>query len=63
MEHTTTAVAASAVTVPVWLPWLYSASEVAAIIAPILGVLWLFVQITSKTIETYKKISGRKDNA
>ncbi len=61
MENTTTAVAASAVTVPFWLPSLQSASEAAAIVAPILGVLWLLVQIASKTIETYKKIKDKHD--
>ncbi|RVH83132.1 hypothetical protein CN074_25150 [Sinorhizobium medicae] len=60
MEHTTTAVAASAVATPVWLPWLFSASEVAAVIAPILGVVWLLVQITSKSIEAYRKMRGDK---
>ncbi|MEY9719267.1 hypothetical protein ABIA22_001757 [Sinorhizobium fredii] len=60
MEHTTTAVAASAVATPVWLPWLYSASESAAVVAPILGVVWLIVQITSKSVETYKKIRDRE---
>ncbi|WP_085025252.1 hypothetical protein [Ensifer aridi] len=61
MEHTTTAVAASAVATPVWLPWLYSASETAAVVAPILGVIWLLVQITSKSIETVQKIRDRDE--
>jgi len=61
MENTTTAVAASAVTAPFWLPSLQSASEAAATIAPILGVLWLIVQIASKSIETYKKFKERDE--
>lgn len=55
MEHTTTAVAASAVTSPIWLPWLQTASEVAAIVAPILGLIWLIVQITTKVYDTFIK--------
>ncbi|MDW9519138.1 hypothetical protein GOB43_17900 [Sinorhizobium meliloti] len=61
MEHTTTAVAASAVATPVWLPWLYTASETAAVVAPILGVIWLLVQIASKSIETVQKIRDRDE--
>ncbi|MDX0260526.1 hypothetical protein GOC60_04785 [Sinorhizobium meliloti] len=61
MEHTTTAVAASAVTTPFWLPWLQTASETAATIAPILGLVWLIIQIFSKTIETYQRMRDRKN--
>lgn len=61
MEHTTTAVAASAVASPVWLPWLYTASETAATLAPIIGLLWLIIQIVSKSIETYQRLKGPKN--
>ncbi|MBD9511927.1 hypothetical protein IB265_34830 [Ensifer sp. ENS10] len=61
MEHTTTAVAASAVTTPIWLPWLQTASETAATIAPILGLVWLLIQIFAKSIETYQRIKDRKN--
>ncbi|RVM38307.1 hypothetical protein [Sinorhizobium meliloti] len=61
MEHTTTAVAASAVTTPIWLPWLQIASETAAMIAPILGLVWLLIQIFSKSIETIQRMKDRKN--
>ncbi len=59
MDNTTTAVAASAVTTPFWLPWLQTASETAATIAPILGLIWLFIQIFSKSLETYQRMKDR----
>lgn len=55
VENTTTAAAVAAVASPVWLPWLHTASEVAATIAPILGVVWLVVQIVTKTVEMFRK--------
>lgn len=48
MDNATTAAAAGAIASPIWLPWLQTASELAAVIAPILGVIWLLVQIWSK---------------
>lgn len=55
VEHTTTAVAAGAVASPFWLPWLQTASEVAATVAPIVGLIWLIVQITTKVYDTFIK--------
>lgn len=55
MDNATTAVAATAVASPAWLPWLMTASEIAAIAAPILGVIWLVVQIWAKIRDTIKK--------
>lgn len=55
VDNTTAGVAASAVASPLWLPWLQSASEVAGVIAPILGVVWLVIQITAKVREMTKK--------
>ncbi|QOV06128.1 hypothetical protein CPT_Pasto_054 [Rhizobium phage Pasto] len=55
MDNATTAVAASAVASPVWLPWLQTASQVAATLAPIIGVIWLLVQIWSKIVETRRR--------
>ncbi len=55
VDHTTAGVAASAVTSPIWLPWLQSFSDAAALIAPILGVVWLSVQIIAKIRETLRK--------
>lgn len=63
IEITTTdtlgaSVGVSAVTSPAWLPWLQNVSEVAAMLAPILGAIWLIVQIYSKISEHIRK---RKD--
>lgn len=55
VENTTTAVATSALTSPVWLPWLYAASDGAARVAPLLGAIWLLVQIVAKVRELLKK--------
>jgi hypothetical protein len=38
-------VAVGAVATPVWWPALNSISEVAAVVLPILGVIWLVVQM------------------
>jgi len=54
-ELITTAGAVGAIGSPWWLPWLQTVSEFAAIIAPILGVIWLLVQITFKLREAFKK--------
>lgn len=51
LDNATTAIAASAVASPVWLPWLQTASQVAATFAPILGAVWLLVQIWAKISE------------
>lgn len=56
LDNTTTGVAAAMVTSPWWLAWLQSASEIAALIAPILGVGWLCVQIWAKIKETKEKL-------
>lgn len=55
MDNATTSVAVAAASSPVWLPWLQTASEIAAIIAPILGVVWLVVQIWAKIRDTLYK--------
>lgn len=48
MDIANTTIAAGAVASPVWLPWLHTTSEIAATIAPILGLIWLLVQIYAK---------------
>lgn len=48
MERATNAVAAGAVASPWWLPSLTTVSEVAGLMLPILGVIWLCVQIIVK---------------
>lgn len=55
VDTATAAVAATAVASPVWLPWLEAASSTAAMIAPILGTVWLVVQIVAKVQEMRKK--------
>lgn len=40
--------AVAALTSPVWLPALHTASEFAALILPILGATWLLLQIVLK---------------
>jgi hypothetical protein len=62
LDNATTAVAASAVASPVWLPWLQTASQIAATLAPILGALWLLVQIWAKISEIlYRNRKDRND--
>jgi hypothetical protein len=40
--------AVAAIASPWWLPALHSVSDVAALVLPILGVLWLCLQIVVK---------------
>ncbi|KAA3452733.1 hypothetical protein C7I87_00710 [Mesorhizobium sp. SARCC-RB16n] len=55
VDSTTAAVAVSAVASPVWLPWLHAASDGAALIAPLLGTVWLIVQIVGKVRDMTRK--------
>lgn len=55
MENTTNVTAFGAVTTPFWLPALNTASEIAGTVAPILGALWLTVQIVAKCADIYRK--------
>lgn len=50
-EKITTWVAAGAVVSPAWLPSLQATSQVAALLLPIFGVIWLAVQIYFKVRE------------
>jgi hypothetical protein len=47
-EVVTNTGAAAAIASPWWLPALHQISEVAALVLPILGVLWLCTQIVIK---------------
>ncbi|MGN6552072.1 MAG: hypothetical protein ACTHJ3_19580 [Pararhizobium sp.] len=58
VENTTTAAAIGAVTSPAWLHYLQSASDMAATVAPILGALWLAVQIGTKLYSVMKASKG-----
>lgn len=44
-ERSTDSVAIAAVASPIWLPGLQQVSEIAALLLPIAGVIWLGVQI------------------
>lgn len=59
MDHLTTGAAAGAIASPLWLPYVQKISEISAVIAPILGVLWLLVQIWAKISST---LQDRKDS-
>lgn len=48
--HLTSAGALGAIASPLWLPTLQGVSDMAAMILPILGVLWLLVQITLRLL-------------
>lgn len=45
IEIVKSSVAPAAVISPWWLPWLQTVSETAALVLPILGVLWLVIQM------------------
>lgn len=50
-ERATDAIAVAGATSPIWLPALSDVSQVAALLLPILGVVWLIVQIAMKLSE------------
>lgn len=54
-EKAQAVIAAGAITSPLWRQALQSVSEDAALLAPILGCLWLIVQIGAKIIETRRR--------
>lgn len=47
--------AVAAIASPWWLPALHDVSQVAALLLPIAGVIWLAVQIVVKIHTTYRK--------
>lgn len=51
----TSATAGAAMLSPLWLPTLQQVSDVASILLPILGAVWLIVQIDLKLYETLTK--------
>lgn len=53
-ENTTNAIAAAAVASPWWLPTFADVSHGAALLLPVLGVVWLAVQIIFKITERKK---------
>lgn len=54
-DQIVTAGAIGAVTSPAWLPALYEASHIAGAVAPILGSVWLALQIGIKIYQTFFK--------
>lgn len=44
-ERLTDVAAIASVASPWWLPWLSTTSEIAGLLLPVLGVIWLIVQI------------------
>jgi hypothetical protein len=49
-DRVTTGIAAGSVASPFWLPWLQTVSEIAALLLPIFGLLWLVVQILTRLL-------------
>lgn len=47
--------AVAAIASPWWLPVLHDVSQIAALLLPIAGVIWLTVQIVAKIRETSRK--------
>lgn len=45
VDRSTDVVAGAAVISPVWLPWLQGTSEIAGLLVPIFGLIWLVIQI------------------
>ncbi|UYO50350.1 hypothetical protein KQX64_07185 [Rhodopseudomonas palustris] len=52
--------AVSAVASPIWLPYLKEVSDIAALLLPIFGLLWLLIQIVVKihTVRTNRRAAG-----
>lgn len=50
-EKTSAAVSVAMISTPVWKIWLQNVSETAALIAPLLGCLFLGLQIILKVLE------------
>lgn len=59
METVKATAAAGAVTSPWWLPVLHTLSDTAALVAPILGVVWLSLQITHFLVKRFHKKNGQ----
>lgn len=47
--------AVAAIASPWWLPALHDISQIAALVLPIVGVMWLVIQIVVKLHTTYRK--------
>jgi hypothetical protein len=49
-DRVTTGVAAGSLASPLWLPWLKTVSDGAALLLPIFGLIWLVVQIVTRLL-------------
>lgn len=58
-DHTTAGIAAGAVVSPIWLPFVQDASNAAALIAPLLGTIWLIIQIAGKLLDIRDKLKEK----
>lgn len=47
-------IATGAVTSPLWLGWLYTVSDVFALVLPVCGVMWLGLQMYTHWRKYYK---------
>lgn len=59
-DRATDIVAVGAVTSPFWMPTLGQLSQIAAAATPILGVLWLLIQIYARLAELWEKRKQQK---
>lgn len=55
MTNTSNVIATGAVLTPFWFPTLQQWSEIAAFALPILGVIWLVVQIVGYVLDKFKR--------
>jgi hypothetical protein len=51
LDNATTAAAGAALSSPFWLPVLEDLSSASALLLPVLGAIWLIVQIMVKMID------------
>lgn len=62
-ERVTDVTAVAAVTIAAWQPGLESVSGYAAAIMPVLGSIWLAVQIYAKLVDMYANRKKQKEEA
>jgi len=54
MDRVNFAIAGTAVASPAWLPYLEGVSQIAALLLPVVGVVWISMQVWAK-IKSLKK--------
>lgn len=55
LDGVNNSIATAAVASPIWLPWLSHTSEVAALLLPIAGLVWLIIQIVGYVTKKSKE--------